>query len=113
MPAGWLGDFYVGLRQLQPAEYDTYIASSDITDKLWKGGENTFTGNYSIKIYTSSCVYYDEQKEDWMTDGCRVSNMMTQQEILDTFISDIKAIGGFILKPQFDFNREDTKVFYS
>ncbi|XP_022236190.1 uncharacterized protein LOC111083790, partial [Limulus polyphemus] len=34
-----------------------------------------FTSNYSIAVYTSACLYFEESTETWKGDGCHVTSM--------------------------------------
>ena len=31
-----------------------------------------FTDNYELRLYTSSCLYFDEKTEQWKSDGMKV-----------------------------------------
>ena len=33
-----------------------------------------FTSNYELRLYTSSCFYFDEQTEEWKSDGMKVGS---------------------------------------
>ncbi|XP_035672782.1 uncharacterized protein LOC118413477 isoform X2 [Branchiostoma floridae] len=39
--------------------------------ELGKGGVN-FTLNYTLKIFTSKCLFFDEGQQQWISDGCEV-----------------------------------------
>lgn len=36
---------------------------------------NEFTSNYSIAISVTGCYYFNEEKERWSTEGCKVSSL--------------------------------------
>ena len=33
-----------------------------------------FTADYELRLYTSSCVYFDEKTEEWKSDGMKVGS---------------------------------------
>lgn len=54
------GDYSVIIRTVVPEIYQS----------SWSAGNITMT--YSIEVHESSCYYWDDVVEEWMTNGCRV-----------------------------------------
>lgn len=60
---------------------NTKLRNSTYFIGIWYAGEKEDTGNsnetvgmkYSIRVYKSKCLYWNENKETWMGDGCVVS----------------------------------------
>ncbi|GAB1597495.1 polycystic kidney disease protein 1-like 2 [Argonauta hians] len=64
------GRVYVGVRQLDEDEMDLYDDNATIPDFKPKTGQ--FTTNYTLRTFTSGCLYFKESITDWVTDGCYV-----------------------------------------
>ena len=58
-----------GLRELNSTEVNTFSSSRDLptfTEPVF------FTSNYELRLYTSSCLYFDEDQQQWKFDGMKV-----------------------------------------
>ena len=58
-----------------------------VADNLGFDGEYFFpnqTPNYNMTRYESSCLYWDEEKQTWKGQGCRVSLFLTYLKCLQT-----------------------------
>lgn len=66
------GKVYVGVRQLEADEIDMYYPNSTIPNFEPKTGN--FTTNYTLRTFTSGCLYFKESVSDWVTDGCHVGS---------------------------------------
>jgi len=66
-----LGRWYLGIRQLTPAEHDSYDddhpppAPAVFTGRL--------TSNYTLVTYTSGCYHSQPNDRRWSSSGCTVS----------------------------------------
>ena len=57
-----------GLRELNSTDWcSTPIVTPPLTDERFR-----FTSNYELRLYTSSCFYFDEKSEEWKSDGLTV-----------------------------------------
>ena len=63
-----------GLRQLNATEMNQFcsitsvgIVTPPLTDERFH-----FTSNYELRLYTSSCFYFDEKTDEWKFDGLTV-----------------------------------------
>ena len=68
-----------GLRELNSTEITRF---SSIEDLLTLTEPVVFTSNYELRLYTSSCLYFDEDNQRWKSDGMRVgpeSNLFQTQ----------------------------------
>ena len=69
-----VGSWYIGLRQLTPAEYDVYSGTNP------PGPPAAFTGrltsNYTLVTYTSGCYYCQPTDDRWSSSGCTVCNVL-------------------------------------
>ncbi|KAK7502419.1 hypothetical protein BaRGS_00006372, partial [Batillaria attramentaria] len=72
--ADYLGPAYVGVRQLLPNETDLDLLDCTQLPAYWGNGtpDTLFTTNYSIKIFTSGCYVWSEERKDWSSEGLRV-----------------------------------------
>jgi len=65
-----VGSWYIGLRQLTPAEYNVY------NDDNAPPAPAAFTGrimsNYTLVTYTSGCYYCQPTDGRWSSAGCTV-----------------------------------------
>lgn len=44
------------------------------------------TLNYTLRIFTSQCKYWNEDKNKWMTDGCHVSDISISNAVITAFV---------------------------
>ena len=58
-----------GVRELNSTELARF---SSIEDLLSLTEPVVFTSNYELRLYTSSCLYFDEENQQWKSDGMRV-----------------------------------------
>jgi hypothetical protein len=75
-----------GLREMNSTDLCSIpipIVSPPLTDKRFH-----FTSNYELRLYTSSCFYFDEKSEEWKSDGLKVGPLTNhfQTQCLSTRI---------------------------
>jgi len=70
-----VGKWYIGLRQLTPAEYDKYDDDNE------PPAPAPFTGrinsNYTLITYTSGCYHSQPTDGRWSAAGCKVCHLLT------------------------------------
>ena len=60
-----------GLRELNSTEIIQFCSTSIVTPPLTDQRFHS-TDNYELRLYTSSCFYFDEKSEEWKSDGLTV-----------------------------------------
>ena len=68
------------LRQLNSTEIIQFCSTSIVTRPLTDQGF-PFTDNYEVRLYTSSCFHFDENTEEWKSDGLTVGPLSNHFEI--------------------------------
>ncbi|XP_019624434.1 PREDICTED: polycystic kidney disease protein 1-like 2 [Branchiostoma belcheri] len=76
---------------------DTTVMWGDLSEalKLGYGGVN-FTLNYTLQIFTSKCLFFDDAQQQWSSDGCEVGPLTSTTlthclcDHLTTFGSDFQ-----------------------
>ena len=58
-----------GIRELNSTEI-TRFSSSEVLPLFTE--PVVFTSDYKLRLYTSSCLYFDEDNQQWKSDGMRV-----------------------------------------
>ena len=70
-----VGSWYVGLRQLLPAEYDLY--DDDNPPPVPASFTGRLTSNYTLITYTSGCYHCQPTDGRWSSSGCSVRHFLT------------------------------------
>jgi len=68
-----VGRWYIGLRQLTPAEYDMY--NDDNPPPAPAAFTGRITSNYTLVTYTSGCYYSRPTDSRWSSLGCTVCRL--------------------------------------
>lgn len=61
-----------GIRELNSDEIIIYCSNKTIVNPQIINEQSRFTSNYQLRIYSSSCFYFDENNQ-WKTDRLTVS----------------------------------------
>ncbi|GAB6020442.1 polycystic kidney disease 1-like 2 [Chamberlinius hualienensis] len=102
------GIFYLGVGQttedvqlLKNSEGQWTLDNLNLT---YKNFSRNFTSNYSIRIFSSGCYFYNEKLNRWMSDGCWVS--MSNYQMTHCKCTHLTSFGsGFVVAPNaVDFN---------
>ncbi|XP_036357895.1 polycystin-1-like isoform X2 [Octopus sinensis] len=93
----YTGRITLGVRQLEADEMDLYDSNATIPD--FKPHTGQFTTNYTLRTFTSGCLYFSETKTDWVTDGCYVGHKtnLTQTQCFCNHMTAFSA--GLVVAP--------------
>ena len=61
-----------GLRELNLREAEMFCSNASSTELPVVSERVMFTSNYELRLYTSSCLYFDEENHRWKSDGMSV-----------------------------------------
>ena len=73
-----VGKWYIGVRQLTPAEFDVY--DDDNPPPAPAAFTGRLTSNFTLITYTSGCYYCQPTDDQWSSAGCKVCNLLTDDE---------------------------------
>ena len=68
-----VGRVVIGFRQALSEEIDKYSATK--LPPVPEPQTGRITTDYAIKVYASSCLFYDEGVEEWSGEGCEVRSV--------------------------------------
>lgn len=68
---GYTGKVYAGIRQMNDSEHDLFVNRHSIP--VFKPSSSVFTTNYTARVFSASCKYFDVDIGDWSFKGCAVS----------------------------------------
>ncbi len=73
--ANWTGTYWVGVMEFSKTEADlrTYFAQPVANNLTWSNVTIKYTTNYTVRIFSSGCLFYDTVSDSWSPHGCRVS----------------------------------------
>ena len=72
------GRIFLGLRQANEDSIDMPFDNDYPPPNIKASQLVSITTNYTILAYMSSCLFYYENTNTWLTDGCTVSKMLTK-----------------------------------
>lgn len=64
-----------GVRELNGSEVISWCWNQSKVDPPMTNARAMFRVNYGIRVYTSSCLYFDETSSEWKWDGLRVGSL--------------------------------------
>ncbi len=62
---------FVGVRQLHEQEAGSYSRANSTLPKPYTG-EQAFTVNYTIQVFSSNCFFQNVSHKSWSSNGCHV-----------------------------------------
>ncbi|XP_064641904.1 uncharacterized protein LOC135496476 isoform X2 [Lineus longissimus] len=103
---------YVGLRELNASEFETYNRTGvkpDVNNETlasWKSKKGNVTANLTISTYIQSCCYFDVAKREWSHEGCWVNPKKSSRTKVVCSCNHLTSFaGGWAVVPnKLDFN---------
>ncbi|XP_064630503.1 uncharacterized protein LOC135489174 [Lineus longissimus] len=103
---------YIGLRELDSAEFETYNDSDtkpDVSQERvedWRAKKGNLTSNVTVNTYAQNCMYYDEKAKDWSGRGCMVNEKKSTRSKVSCTCNHLTSFaGGWVVVPnRLDFN---------
>ncbi|XP_013386314.1 uncharacterized protein LOC106155845 [Lingula anatina] len=96
------GKYFIGLRQLLPNETDMYGTDwADFQGNFTQPftGVNEITTNYTMRVYTSSCLFVKRLAPNLRKDGCVVGNATTH-DVTQCLCNHLTTfLGGWVVMP--------------
>ncbi|XP_035672975.1 polycystic kidney disease protein 1-like 2 [Branchiostoma floridae] len=86
---GWEGECYLGVEYV-PKNDSENVPFRDDTDLDIR--ESNITLNYTIKIFTSKCLFFDVNSHLWKSDGCKVGPLTSESQT-HCFCNHLTAFG--------------------
>ncbi|XP_076050283.1 polycystin-1-like protein 2 [Oratosquilla oratoria] len=75
------GRFFVGIASLnEGAEF----TKEDLSDLQSRELSQTLTSSYTFRAFTSGCYYFDEEEEEWSSDGLKVVSSNYNETVCET-----------------------------
>ena len=86
-----------GIRELNTTEFVLYCSNQTLPIS---NQPFNFTSDYSLRVYTSGCYFFNEQVKQWQSDGVLVGSKtnLYQTECLSTHLTTFA--GGFLVLPE-------------
>lgn len=99
----------IGIRELSDNEHIEYCVNRTVPNRIpilnTDSEFDNLTSNYSIRLYTSGCYYFNKDMAVWSTEGVEVLEETTVFSTVCTSTHLTDFAGGFIvLPPAIDFN---------
>ena len=112
---GFKGFIGFGIREMNTFEFELYCSGNNSNTKIPLSNNITnFTSDFSLRIFSSACYFYDPQNGKWQSDGVQImedSNIHythCKSKHLTTFA------GGFIvLPPTINFEKVFAKASFA